>query len=245
MPAQKLPIGQAATSTTAPAYCIVGMYSDPADAQFVRHVAILAEESPLESGKAAAVWHMGPPLVAGKRTRMSRGATLECPIHLFATASLDLDDQEGIEDWLEEVDKEPPQDNPFKRYVVRPHWDWHTAPETARPLYRRFSCAGFVLECYKSIGIDLVNTEERGLPDVEFNILVKAYPQIARKRVLERQGLTRDDLGIPGDGPWRIVLAGYVFHALDRIRDEDPRPGAHKPASVAEAHFPRPVEQRT
>ncbi len=232
LPAHKLPTAQTAQSETATAYSIVGMYSNPADAQFVRHIAILADESELESGQPATVWHMGPPL-EGRATLKS--------VHLVGSILLDLDDVEGIHDWLEDVLKDPPPDNPFRRYVVRPHWDWHTAPETGRLLYRRFSCTGFVLECYRSIGIDLVNTEERDLPDVNFDMLVKAYPDLKRERALERLmgGLTRDDLGIGGDGPWRLVLAGYVFHALNEIADEYPRSGTYAPQSVAEAYFPR------
>ena len=232
MPAEKLPSGRPTRAKTATAYCIVGMYSDPTDARFVRHVAILAKNSELKWGQPATVWHMGPPLEGD--------ATLKF-VHLVGSVPLDLDDREGIEDWLEEVDKEPPPDNPFRRYIVRPHWDWHTAPETGRPLYRRFSCTGFVLECYRSMGADLVNTEERDLPDVDFDMLLKAYPDLRRERALERamRGLTRDDLGIAGDGPWGLVLAGYVFHALNEITDEDPRPRAYTPKSVADACFPR------
>jgi hypothetical protein len=41
----------------------------------------------------------------------------------------------------------------------------------------------------------------------------------------------REELGIPGDGPWRVVLAGYVMNALDRPESAirslrySPRPG--------------------
>ncbi len=241
LPAHKLPTGQTAQSETASVYTIVGMYSAPADAGFVRHVAILADESQLLWGQPATVRHMGPPLVAGERTGKTGHAKLECPVHLVGSVPLDLDDREGIEDWLEEVDKESPPDNPFRRYIVRPHRAWHTAPETGRPLYRRFSCAGFVLECYRSIGMDLVNTEERDLPDVDRDMLVMAYPEVEKERALERLtgGLTRDDLGIAGNGPWQLVLAGYVFHALNEIADEDLRSGTYTPQSVADAYFPR------
>ncbi|MBN2476360.1 MAG: hypothetical protein JXB62_17235 [Pirellulales bacterium] len=156
---------------------------------------------------------------------------------------LDLDDREGIEDWLAEVDTEPPPENPFKRYVVRPHCDWQTAPETGRRLYRRFSCAGFVVECYRSVGINLVNTREADLPDVEYAMIKHAYPQVKdRANVQEAMGgLTLDDLGLGGDGPWQVVLAGYVFHALDEISDENPRAAPHAPASTAEAYYPKPL----
>ena len=85
-----------------------------------------------------------------------------------------------------------------------------------------------------------MNTEEQNLPDVDFGMLLKAYPEVEREEVLKRltEGLTRDDLGIPGDGPWRIVLAGYVFHALDEIKAADLRSRTHTPKSVDEAYFP-------
>jgi len=221
LPAQKLSATQ-----TAPAYSIVGMYSEPPGAQFVRHVAILAEDTQLEFGRPAAVFHMGPPLVAGERSRRTPRARLECPVHLLGGVPLDLDENEGIGDWLAEVDKERMPENAFKRFIVKPHADWHLAPETGRRLYRRFSCVGFVLECYRHIDVDLAT-------------LVKAYPEVEREEVVTRlTGLTRNDLGIPGGGPWRIVLAGYVFHALDRVTEEHPRPAAYSPNSVANAHFP-------
>lgn len=234
MPAHKLPTGETAQTEAASAYSIVGMYSEPTDGEFVRHVAILADDSELEFGQPAAVWHMGPPLEGGARLKS---------VHLVGSMPLDLDDVEGIHDWLEDVLKDPPP-NPFKRYVVRPHCDWHIAPESGRALYRRFSCAGFVLECYRSIGIDLVNTDERDLPDVDFDMLVKAYPEIEKERVLARRGLSRDDLGIGGNGPWRLVLAGYVFHALDKITEEDPRSDPYTPETATEAYFRGPSPSR-
>ena len=195
MPAKKLPSDRAAGSEATPAFSIVGMYSNPVDEEFVRHVAILAEDSVLEWERPATVWHMGPPLVAGERSQKTPKALLQIPVHVAGGVTLDLDDKEGIADWLEEVDKESAHDSPFRHYIGRPHCDWNAAPETGRRLYRRFSCAGFVLECYRSIGIDLVNTEERDLPDVHFSMLVKAYPDIERAKAR-----TRGNLGIPCDG---------------------------------------------
>jgi hypothetical protein len=155
-------------------------------------------------------------------------------------APLDIGDLEAVRDWLAEVDKEPPPDNPFRRFIVNPHWKWHEAPETRRRLYRRFSCAGFVLECYRSIDVYLVDTEEGGLPDVHFDIVVKAYPEAGDREKLARLtgGVTPEDLGIPGDGPWPVLLPGYIFHALQRITEENPRPPAYTPSSVADACFP-------
>ena len=230
MPAKKLLSGK---SEAASAFSIVGMYSEPAGEEFVRHVAILAEDSQLQWARLAPVWHMGPPLVAGERSKKTPNAKLQIPVHVIGSVPLDLDDREGIANWLEEVDKEPPPDNPHRRYLAVPHWDWYTAPETGRRLYRRFSCAGFVLECYGSIGIDLVNTDEDVLPDVYFEMLVKAYPEIKSVKFLRKL-----DIGITGNEPWRLVMAGYVFHALDKISKESPTSGVHTPEAVTEAFFP-------
>jgi len=91
--------------------------------------------------------------------------------------------------------------------------------------YRRFSCAGFVLDAHRQVEINLLLVDEealQALPEVDEQMLVLAYPDANRRR-LHR-------LGVPGNGPWRIILAGYVFHALDRtsqqIRD---RPYQAKP----------------
>ena len=130
-------------------------------------------------------------------------------------------------------------ENPYRRYIVKPHADWYRAPETGHRLYRRFSCAGFVLECYRHINVDLVCTDDSDLPDVDLATLVNAYPELEREEVLARLGSTRNDLGIPGGGPWRIVLAGYVFHALDKVAVGSPRPSAYKVVDLAAAWFPR------
>jgi hypothetical protein len=180
---------------------------------------------------------MTPPLVAGEETKKTRGAKPECVVHLAGTAQLSLDEQEAIRDWLEEVDKEPGPDNPFRRYIVRPHSDWYTAPETGRRLYRRFSCAGFVVECYGSVTIQLVNAHEVNLPRVDFGTLSRAYPIRQGDRLAARFGLTREDLGIPDPGPWPVLLPGYLFHALDRVSPDGTRPPGFTPSSPADAEF--------
>lgn len=238
MPAHELSNDPRAAAEKTPAYCVVGTYSDTTGGGFVRHVAILADETDLRYDQPASVWHMGPPLVAGEESKKTPRAQPQCVVHLAGCIPLDLDEIEGIRDWLADVEKESAPKNPFKRYVVTPHCAWYFAPETGRPLYRRFSCTGFVLECYRSIGVDLVDTQEAHLPEIDFSMLVQAYPEVERERALARLGLTRDDLGIPGNGPWRIILAGYVFHALARVTGENPRPAAYQPGSVANTYFP-------
>jgi hypothetical protein len=62
------------------------------------------------------------------------------------------------------------------------------------------------------------------------NTLDLAYPGIAH------QSRLREHLGIPGDGPWPVVLAGYVLHALNRTK-EDVRRRPYSP-SRNDATFP-------
>ena len=237
MPARKLPLRH---THPAPAYSVVGTYTRPEEREFVGHVAILTEETRLRSGQSVRVWHMGPPLVVGQRTAEAPRASRQCGVHLVGGVRLDLLDVEGIEDWLSEVDKEPGPENPFRRYIVRPHWDWYEAPETGRRLYRRFSCVGFVLECFRCIDVDLLVTDESELPGATFATLAQAYPMLQREAAIVRRfGVNRLDLGLGGEGPWPVVLPGYVFHALQRFTAESPRPTAYGPQSVDEARFPR------
>ena len=47
--------------------------------------------------------------------------------------------------------------------------------------------------------------------------LVKQYPDLA---TLLHNPKVRESHGIPGDGPWPVVLAGYVMNALARTAEE-------------------------
>lgn len=46
----------------------------------------------------------------------------------------------------------------------------------------------------------------------------------------------RETYGIPGDGPWPVVLAGYVINSLDRS-EEDIRRDPHA-ARAGDEYFP-------
>ena len=68
------------------------------------------------------------------------------------------------------------------------------------------------MRCYEQgAGIVLLHYDPNGLPSVEWNTLLEIYGSMIDGR--ER---LRAKLGIAGDGPWKIVLSGYVFHALNR-----------------------------
>ena len=105
------------------------------------------------------------------------------------------------------------------QYVVAPHVREEKADDGTTK-YRRFSCAGFVIEAYREAAINLLMTEAAELPDVGLNTLLQQYPDHARALLLPPM---RKKAGLEGEGPWRVVLAGYVLNSLDRsIGARDP-----------------------
>ena len=96
----------------------------------------------------------------------------------------------------------------------------------------RFSCAGFVFEAYKRARITLLDLS--ALPLADMAVIAVGYPQQTH---LINRGLVRaGDLGLDGDGPWPVLLCGYLFHALNR----DPgvvREDAYIP-DLSDRHFP-------
>jgi hypothetical protein len=93
------------------------------------------------------------------------------------------------------------------------------------------ACSGFVTECYKSAGIVLIEPDSATLPEVDLATLRQGY------------GSSIDDpnrramIGLDGEGPWRMLLAGYVIHAAARdsrkVRDKP-----YCPSDTDAAEFP-------
>jgi hypothetical protein len=220
-----------------PKFAVVGTYLDDSTSKFVKHVALLRYDEELRYARAdVRVWHMGPPLVAGERSNGSWEKDSTCIVHLIGVVELDGYDIEGIETWLADVDKEE-RPSPSGRFGVVPHYKvdppvfWQKGEDGTR-LYRRFSCAGFVLDCYRYVGIDLIDESSKdSIPEIELETVASAYGPHVRRPWL------REELGIPGGGPWRIILAGYLFHSLSRTNEEIRR-SPHIPTGAAEKEFP-------
>lgn len=197
---------------------MIGTYEAP-DSTFVRHVALLREEGRAAFGSQVHVFHMGPPLVVGAQTLSRTTPAPTCPCHVAGMLSLTADERDGILDWLAEVDKE---DRPegvmrmWQTYTVDPPEIWQEDERGVR-LYGRFSCGGFVLACYRDgAGILLIDVANaRDWPAVTIDEIARAYgPRVRDMETLRRR------LGIPGDGPWPVLLAGYVVHAFNRADQE-------------------------
>jgi hypothetical protein len=184
---------------------VVAKDSD-AEANFVCHVGLANEERDIVLNGVIAMLHMGPPL-----ERKEGGV----PIHARGTANLKFGEMRQIDVFVDEHLSEYEAENVRGRqqYIIMPHC---REPDAACSV-RRFNCAGFVIEAYRYAGVNLVITTPDSLPAISLKTLLQAYPAVAG---ILADGDRRRRLGLEGDGPWPVVLAGYVMNALNRPADD-------------------------
>ena len=225
--------------TAAPMFAVVGKYARPAIDQFVGHVALLRGDEPLCFGAETTVWHCAPPIIAGESTNTGAKQELShCQVHAVAFLDdLSADDVAGIQTALAEIDA---QTQPvattnagfFRQYVVHPPVQWIMDATTGRKRFRKFSCVGFVCECYEQgAGVRLLDFDGSHFPAVNLETLVGVYGD-----ALENERI-RQRFGVVGPEPWPIALAGYVMHSMVRP-SEVIRETPHAPTSVSEGSFP-------
>ncbi len=184
-------------------YDVIGERAE-GETRFVKHVGLLDEDNQLvEMGDEVSVVHMGPPLE-------QRGTT---KAHVAGHVPLTTDEIKIISTWFEKIVDEYPR-SPTKQYVIYPPCKDESDPNTGARRYRRYSCAGFVLDGHLQVNIELLNIDESELPDVDRQSIVSAYPDAEGHANLLLYW------GLEGDGPWKVVLAGYVLHALNRSTDQ-------------------------
>lgn len=98
-----------------------------------------------------------------------------------------------------------------KIYCIYPHVvPFHE--EDGRYARTRFSCSGFVFEAYRKariILLEIADLPDAGLPEIQV-----AYQ--GHLALLQRHGSGAAVLGLDGDGPWKVLFCGYLFHALNR-----------------------------
>src|SRR5271157_2502922 len=172
--------------------------------EFIEHVALAAEERLHHVASAALpVVHMRPPLERAG----------ECRADCVGSAGLSVGSQRQIKVFCDMIESEykAAQLGSFRaQYVICPHVDPIRRHDDTI-VYRRFSCAGFVLEAYLAAGIHILLTDLARVPPVGLETLKTQYARFAQ--VLDSPRV-RDEFGIGGDGPWPVVLAGYVLNTL-------------------------------
>ena len=185
---------------------VVGQRAE-GETRFVRHVALLNEDNKLvEMGGEASVIHMGPPLE-------QRG---KIKVHVAGRVPLTTDEIKIISTWYKKIEDEYKEKgiSKHKQYVIRPPWKDQFDPNRGTRRYRRYSCAGFVLDGHCQVNIELLDIDEDILPAIDRQTIISAYPEA------ERYSGLLSYWGLEGNGPWKVVLAGYVLHALNRPTDE-------------------------
>lgn len=187
-------------------YDVLGLRADHLN-HFVTHVGLLdADNQFLKAGDDVNAVHMQPPLKQGETIKP----------HVAGSLPLTNEEIKRIAVWIVKIADEyvnsGVKDSKSAQYLISPSWKDVTDPNTGVLRYRRYSCAGFVLDSYRRVDIELLQIDASSLPAVDRRRIVSAYPWV-RPSTLPKYGLQ-------GNGPWRIVLAGYVLHALNRSTEE-------------------------
>lgn len=188
-------------SKPAPKLALVGA-TDRSSPPVFRHVGLLCEALDVTHGMKVEVYDWAPPLRAPGRMQ----------VDAIGWIDLSVDEVYGVELWLAEVESyEPlatttaPND---KRYTVSSADTHELDPVTGRVRWRRFSCATFVERAYaEGAGRRLV-VDESEFPEVGRETLERIWGRIAQRLTDDRAAI-----GIEGEGPWRVLLPGYLLSA--------------------------------
>jgi hypothetical protein len=162
--------------------------------------------SQFNAGVATELIHMQPPL--------ARDPAPIAP-ETWATASLTIDEEHRIDLFIDERIEEHRANHVrrFNQYVIRPHAVAHREAD-GTAVFWLYNCAGFVVEAYRSAGLNFIETDEAILPNVTKEAILAAYPDAIRFR------RRWDALGISNAGPWPVLMPGYVLHALARSTED-------------------------
>jgi hypothetical protein len=224
MPAERI----GSTPVAIRRFDVVGQDASSGEADFVGHIALAAEDRLQIVGPSVVhVSHVRPPLEQA-------GA---CIASSVGSCGLTVDEQLQIALFCDELESEyqaAQATGMREQYVICPHVQ-NIQREDRTVVYRRFSCVGFALEAYREAGIDIVRTNPARLPLIGLDLLKTQYPRFAR---LLDVPAVREDFGIGGDGPWPVVLAGYVLNALARPNTEI-RLTPYRPSAGDECFPPR------
>jgi len=174
---------------------------------FVRHIGLSLEEGSFTVGDILSVRivEMIPPLSDPEDSTAQA-------VDVVASIELNAIELRQIKAFVNELISEYQlfDADPNGQYHIFPHFVERDGDDSCR----RFSCAGFVVNAYGDAGVLLIDFTQ--LPDIGLETLVTAYPDQDRGL---RIGRYRAKAGLVGDGPWPVLLPGYVFHSMNRDPD--------------------------
>jgi hypothetical protein len=212
----------------------------------ISHVAILAKNvNSVNCGDELLVYHMGPPLTRSLRPISSEvednaalwseiedgGDEASDEVGVNAAAFLeDLSENERrqMRFWFRLISPLFPEvSNPARRlrredianyhYIAHPPIHEERCPVTGRLKNLWLSCAGFVIYLYEKSKVVkklLVPYSKQFFPTVDLDTIHAAGFRLPSKIM--------SHIGLSGDGPWPVVMPGYVVNAFNR-KDEDIR----------------------
>lgn len=195
---------------------------------FVCHIGMSSKNVEVNGQQAvsAKMVEMCPPLVVPEVDEEPDPETDQ--VDVVGSVELTASESKQISVFVDEIAKELESVPDGLQYWVYPHFLDRINPDSSR----RYSCVGFVQQAYEYAEIDLVDIES--LPNVDLEKILPAYPD-RRELLLHRRARAR--VGLEGDGPWPVLLPGYVFHAMNRSPLEC-RSTPYKPQAGDEC-FPR------
>ncbi|HSW39065.1 MAG TPA: hypothetical protein VLL97_06195 [Acidobacteriota bacterium] len=180
---------------------------------FICHTG-LAESGGSHKADAIAILDMGPPLHGPNQPNNLHAHAVGC-------AQLTDDEMQKIRTFVDQHANEHQAMQQLdglkvlrlahQMYCIYPHAN-PFCEDDGRYVRMRFSCAGFVFEAYRFARIRLLEPE--ALPMIDMAVIKAAYPRHAR--LMESEKITADSLGLKGEGPWPVLLCGYLLHALGR-----------------------------
>jgi hypothetical protein len=182
----------------------------------ITHVGLLAAQGALSAGSNVLVLDMGLTL------QIDPPATLAA--HVAGTLSLTREEVKAIEEWIAELRTLVSR----CRYLAYPAAVEDRDQTNQRIRGWKFSCAGFVVTAYKQAGIQLV-VQEPALPPLDLSTVREVWSHIARGRDPVRMKRHLEGWGLKGDGPWNVLVPGYILHALNQTREVLP----YQPAASA------------
>lgn len=206
-------------------HSIVGSHSRAGgvDVGHVGHVGLLSIQFCVAPRKETPVNDMRPPL------SLEAGNSMASDVAAWL-ADLSVEEVRGIDRWLHllrtQVRTNPPK-YPLQDYTIFPYYQKRD-PVTGRSV-DKYSCVGFVIRAYEQVRIILIKDDN--LPAINREVLESVYGETMIKIALRKKLLE-------GDGPWRILLPGYVMHALAQ---PNARSASYSP-QVGDWSFPRPTE---
>jgi len=119
------------------------------------------------------------------------------------------------------------------RYIAHPAFKVEEDPVSGIKKFHRYSCVGFVTECYQSTAVDQVLTDSSraSFPRIDQAMVERLFVPPTLRLTEE----IAESINLTGNGPWPVALPGYVMRAFTRT-DEEIRNHAYHP-SVEDIDF--------